>query len=230
MNSFNVALLSSAILFLSGCEALNPPAPGKDPAFSPTYPTAPDATELRKATGAIYSPETVVPLFETARARHAGDVLTIILVENTNAQQNMTTRQTKNDKEKSNNPVFLGRPISLGAGYSLNMDLNNERQFTGQGQTVQNNKLIGSLSVTVTKVLANGNLVVQGEKWLRINQAKEYVQVSGIVRPRDVGVDNTVNSDKVANARIYYGGVGQVNNANAQGWFSRFIWSQLAPT
>lgn len=230
MKIINRTTLCMVALILGGCEALNPPAPGKNPDFAPTYPTTPDPKQLRKVSGAIYSPETVVPLFETARARHAGDILTIILVENTNAQQNMTTTQKKNDKEQMANPVFLGRPISLGAGYSLDMDLDNKRQFTGQGQSVQNNKLVGSISVTVTKVLANGNLVVQGEKWIRINQSKEFVQLSGIVRPRDIGIDNVINSDRVANARIYYGGVGQVNNANAQGWFSRILWSQFAPT
>jgi flagellar L-ring protein FlgH len=230
MKLINRALIGLAVIALSGCEALNPPAPGKNPEFAPTYPTTPDPKELRKASGAIYNPETVVPLFETARARHAGDILTIILVENTNAQQNMATTQRKNDKTEITNPVFLGRPISLGSGYNLDMDLENQRQFTGQGQTVQNNKLIGSISVTVSNVLANGNLVVQGEKWVRINQSKEFVQVSGIVRPRDIGVDNAINSDRVANARISYGGVGQVNNANAQGWLSRILWSPLAPT
>ncbi|RUR08866.1 flagellar basal body L-ring protein FlgH [Legionella sp. km772] len=230
MNIHKLAMLSLVVLSLSGCEALDPPAPGKNPEFSPTYPVTPDPKELRKITGAIYSAETVVPLFDTYRARHVGDILTIVLVESTNAQQNMTTTAKKEDQDKSVNPIFLGRPISLGSGYSLDMDLSNKRQFTGQGQTVQNNKLVGNISVTVAKVLANGNLVVQGEKWIRINQAKEYVQLSGIVRPRDIGSDNAITSDRVANARIYYGGTGQINNANAQGWFSRILWSQLAPT
>lgn len=230
MKLLNLTMLSLVVLSLSGCEALDPPAPGKNPEFSPTYPVTPDPKELRKITGAIYSAETIVPLFDTYRARHVGDILTIVLVESTNAQQNMTTTAKKEDKDQSVNPIFLGRPISLGSGYSLDMDLSNKRQFTGQGQTVQNNKLVGNISVTVSKVLANGNLVVQGEKWLRINQAKEYVQLSGIVRPRDIGSDNAITSDRVANARIYYGGVGQINNANAQGWFSRILWSQLAPT
>lgn len=230
MNTLKLTVVCCAALFLGGCETLDPPAPGKDAAFAPTYPVTPDPKELRRASGAIYSDETVVPLFETARARHAGDILTIILVENTNAQQNTTSTQKKNDKTQSTNPLFFGRPISLGAGYSLDMSLDTQRQFTGQGQSVQNNKLVGSLSVTVSKVLANGNLVIQGEKWIRINQSKEYVQLSGIVRPRDIGTDNSITSDRVANARIYYGGVGQVNNANAQGWFSKFIWGQFFPT
>ena len=230
MKLINLTMLSLVILSLSGCEALDPPAPGKDPEFSPTYPVTPDPKELRKITGAIYSAETIVPLFDTYKARHVGDILTIVLVESTNAQQNQSTTQKKQDKEQSANPTFLGRAISLGSGYSLDMDLNNKRDFTGQGQSVQNNKLVGSISVTVAKVMANGNLVVQGEKWIRINQVKEFVQLSGIVRPRDIGTDNAITSDRVANARIYYGSVGQTNNANAQGWFSKFLWSQFAPT
>ncbi len=84
--------------------------------------------------------------------------------------------------------------------------------------------------MTVAQVLANGNMVVQGEKWVKINQGNEYVQLSGIVRPRDIRPDNSVTSDRVANARISYGGTGQINNANAQGWLARFIWSPLFPT
>lgn len=227
--------VSLVLLPLSGCETLNPPAPGTDPDFAPTYPTTPDPKEVRKVTGAIYSAETVVPFFETDRARHAGDILTVVLVENTNAQQDAKTNQTKNDQVQSSNPLFFGQPISIGTGptgtgYNLDMNLSNQRTFTGEGKSVQYNKLTGSISVTVAKVLANGNLVVQGEKWIRINQAKEYVRLSGLVRPRDIAVDNSVTSDRVANARIYYGGVGQVNATNAQGWLTKFLWGSLYPT
>jgi flagellar L-ring protein precursor FlgH len=230
MKLFKATMTCLAVLFLSGCEALDPPAPGKNTDYAPTYPTTPDPKELRKVSGAIYSDETVVPLFETDRARHAGDIVTIILVENTNAQQNMSSTQKKNEKEQSTNPTFFGQPISIGNGYNLDLDMKNERTFTGQGQSIQTNKLIGTISVTVAKVLANGNMIIQGEKWIRINQSREFVQLSGLIRPRDIGADNTINSDKVANARISYGGVGQVNNANAQGWFSRILWSTFAPT
>lgn len=230
MKSAYVVLLCTLVIGVVGCEALSPPVPGLNPNYAPTYPTTPDPKELRKVSGAIYSNETALPLFETARARHAGDILTVFLIENTNAQKNATTTQRKNEKNKVANKTFLGRPISLGSGYSMDFDLQNQRQFTGEGRAVQNNKLAGSISVTVAQVLANGNLVVQGEKWIRINQGNEFVQLSGIVRPRDIRPDNSVTSDRVANARISYGGTGQMNNANSQGWLSRFLWSPLFPT
>lgn len=217
-------------LFLGGCEALNPPAPGTDPDYAPTYPTGPDPKELRRESGAIYSSETALPLFETPRARHQGDILTVFLVENTNGQQKATTVQKKNDTALSVNSVFFGRPISLGSKYSADYNLSNQRTFDGEVATVQNNQLLGNITVTITRVLANGNMLVQGEKWVRINQAKEYIRLSGIVRPQDIKPDNSISSDRVANARISYGGVGQANNTNAQGWFSRFLWSPLYPT
>ncbi len=230
MRLFDCAVIALIGALLSGCEALNPPNQGTDPDYAPTYPDTPDPKQLRKVSGAIYSSETALPLFETPRARHPGDILTVFLVEKTNAQKNASTVQKKNDQEQIVNATFLGRPISLGSGYSMDFDLNNKRQFTGQGQSLQNNQMTGSISVTVAKVFPNGNMVVQGEKWVNINQGKEYIRLSGIVRPQDVKADNSITSDRVANARISYGGTGQVNNTNAQGWLSRFLWSPLFPT
>lgn len=230
MRLFNFFTVGVFVIFLSGCDALNPPAPGKNPDFAPTYPASPDPKQLRRESGAIYHPETALPFFETARARHEGDILTVVLIENTNASKNATLQQMKNDTNTVNNAVFLGRPIELGGGYSMDFNLNNKRQFNGSAQAVQNNKLAGNISVTVAKVLSNGNMVVQGEKWVKINQGEEYVRLSGIVRPQDIRADNTLTSDRVANARISYGGTGQVNNTNAQGWLSRIMWGPLFPT
>lgn len=222
--------LSLLAVVLCGCETLNPPAPGKNPDYAPTYPVTPDPKAVRHANGAIYSNETALPLFETPRARHPGDILTVILVESMDAKKNATTNQRKVEAQKVTNKAFLGRPISLGSGYSLDFDLDDQRQFTGEGRSVQNNKLAGKISVTVAQVLANGNMVVQGEKWIRINQGNEFVQLSGIVRPQDIKADNTITSDRVANARISYGGTGQINNTNAQGWLARIMWGPLFPT
>ncbi|ASQ45584.1 flagellar basal body L-ring protein FlgH [Legionella clemsonensis] len=214
---------------LAGCEALFPPYPGTQPDYAPTYPTGPDPKQTRHINGAIYNAETALPLFETPRARHPGDIVTVVLIEKTDAQKRAITRQRKNDKVEIFNASFAGRPIALGGGYSMDFDLDAKRKFEGEGQSVQNNKLAGSISVTVAKVLSNGNMVVQGEKWIHINQGSEFVRLSGIIRPQDIRPDNTITSDRIANARIAYGGTGQINNTNAQGWFSRFIWGPLFP-
>lgn len=106
MKLFNSLVLGLAAIFLSGCELLNPPQRGKDPEYAPTYPTTPDPKELRKESGAIYSAETALPLFETPRARHPGDIITVFLVESTNASKNATLQQMKTDTNVVKNKLF----------------------------------------------------------------------------------------------------------------------------
>jgi flagellar L-ring protein precursor FlgH len=78
--------------------------------------------------------------------------------------------------------------------------------------------LKGSLAVTVVEVLANGNLMVRGEKKLGLAEGTEVIQVSGIIRPQDVGPNSTVQSLRLANAQIAYRGNGDVANAAKAGW------------
>jgi len=89
--------------------------------------------------------------------------------------------------------------------------------------------LAGNISVVVSEVLPNGNLVVRGEKWMTLNQGDEFIRITGIVRPQDIDPDNTVSSYLVANARIGYGGTGPVADANVLGWLTRFFISAVFP-
>ena len=101
--------------------------------------------------------------------------------------------------------------------------------FDGEGASTQSNSLAGSLTVTVTDVQANGNLVVQGDKNLKLNQGDETVHIAGVIRPADIATDNTITSDKIADAHISYSGKGVVNSANSMGWLARFFNSPFAP-
>jgi flagellar L-ring protein FlgH len=101
--------------------------------------------------------------------------------------------------------------------------------FDGEGSSTQGNTLAGSLTVTVMEVQRNGNLVVQGDKTLKLNQGDEFVHVSGVVRIADIQVDNTVTSDRVSDAHISYSGKGVINSANTMGWLARFFNSVFAP-
>jgi flagellar L-ring protein precursor FlgH len=89
--------------------------------------------------------------------------------------------------------------------------------------------LKGSITVTVAKIMPGGNLYVQGEKWIKINQGDEYIRVRGIIRPTDITRSNTVLSTQLADARISYGGTGTLAQSNSAGWLSRFFLSPLWP-
>jgi hypothetical protein len=92
--------------------------------------------------------------------------------------------------------------------------LNSANSFDGAGSSTQSNALTGEFTVTVAQRLSNGNLMVRGEKWLTINQGQELIRISGIVRAEDIEQDNSVDSTRVADARITYTGRGTLNSAN----------------
>jgi len=181
------------------------------------------------ANGAIFHTGHDVPLFENAVAHRVGDVLTITLQEQTQASKSATTTTKKTTTEAMAAPTLLGAPLTVHGKNILNNSLNDATTFDGEGQSAQSNALTGSISVTVAKRLANGNLLVRGQKWITINQGREFVRIQGIVRPVDIQPDNTVPSTMVADAVIAYGGQGTLADANAKGWLARFFDSKFMP-
>jgi len=154
--------------------------------------------------------------------------LMVILDEQTDATKQASTGITKDNSTSISAPTILGQDISLG-GNPLSTSLESANDFSGKSDSSQSNKLQGSITVTVSQVLPNGNLVVQGEKWIAINQGDEYVRLRGIVRPVDITPANTVLSTQVGNAQIAYRGKGAPAEANSMGWLARFFNTPIWP-
>jgi flagellar L-ring protein precursor FlgH len=208
---------------LPACGLLPPRKHKPDPVVARVLPPPAPRTD-----GAIYQAGQQMELFADLKARRVGDVLTIRLTESTNASKNAETKTAKTTAVNMGGPTVLGRTFTAG-GVPLSTTLNSANSFDGTGTSTQGNSLAGSLTVTVTDVQSNGNLVVQGEKTLRLNQGEEFVRVSGVVRSADIATDNTVTSDKVADAKISYSGKGVIDGSNRMGWFARFFNSGYAP-
>ncbi len=213
-----------ALALLPGCSLMGP-HPDENYAAS-----LPEEVPVEVASnGAIFHTGHDVPLFENTVAHRVGDVLTITLQEQTNASKSATTTTKKTTAEAMAAPTLLGAPLTVHGKNILNNSLNDATSFDGEGSSAQSNALSGSLSVTVSKVLANGNLLVRGQKWITINQGREFVRIQGIVRPIDIQPDNSVPSTHVADAVIAYGGQGTLADANAKGWLARFFDSKFMP-
>jgi flagellar L-ring protein precursor FlgH len=213
-------ILLASLLLLAAC-ATDPHA--YDNVENAAVPSVvPDATPTPTG-GAIYQDGTDLRLFEDLRARRAGDILTIRLVERTDASKKASTNTKKASNMELTDPVIAGRPVTINGTPILNNSYDAQRGFAGEGDSSQSNRLTGSVTVTVVRRLPNGNLEVGGDKWITINQGRELVRVSGIVRPYDLQPDNSVSSEKVADARIVYSGKGTIADSNAQGWLSRFF-------
>lgn len=189
--------------------------------YSATLPEPPPAATA--GNGAIYQVGHDVALFENAVARRVGDTLTIRLNESTNASKSSSTTTKKSTSAKLPGPTVAGRPVTVNGVEVLSMGIDNEAEFDGQGDSRQSNRLQGEVSVTVAQRLPNGNLLVRGQKWIAINQGKEYVRIQGIVRPIDIDPDNSISSLKVADAMISYGAKGALADANSPGLLARFF-------
>jgi len=209
---------------LTACTAITRERPIPD---DPKYAPIP-AERLQmgeSVTGGIYQTSRNFSFYGDQVALNVGDILTVVLQESTSASKSADTSYDKNDEVELNEANILGNNINF-KGMSLLTDPSMDRQFEGEASSDQSNSLQGSISVTVSDVLPNGILRIQGEKWLKLNQGDEYIRLTGLVRPQDIGTDNTVPSSKVADARIAYGGTGEFDQVNRQGWLSRFFNSE----
>jgi flagellar L-ring protein precursor FlgH len=219
-----LGLLLWAASQLFACSTLTRelPKPG-DPEFAPI-----PASGLQmggEVSGAIYQPARNFSFYGDQVALNVGDILTVTLQEQTSATKSADTSYDKEAEVDFNEATVLGNALSF-KGMSLLTNPAFAREFDGSAKSDQSNSLSGSISVTVSQVLPNGILRIRGEKWLKLNQGDEYIRLTGLVRPQDIGTDNTVPSSKIADARIAYGGTGEFDDVNRQGWLSRFFNSE----
>ncbi len=212
-----------ALAMLAGCAT----APNRHPDYAATAPAANSLSGRNP--GAIYQPGQAMDLFADTRAHRVGDVLTVVLLESTSASKTATTDTKKDTTVDLPTPTILGGPVTHNGQDIFNTGINDSQKFSGQGDSSQDNTLTGNVSVTVTQVLPNGNLVIRGEKFLTLNQGTEKVRISGIVRPQDIQYDDTVLSTKVADSRIVYTGTGALADSNSMGWLARFFNSSWWP-
>jgi flagellar L-ring protein FlgH len=233
LGRFAMGLVLVLPLLAGGC-ATDPgaPKPGDNPAYVPVRPPLPPpgprpALPQTQLTGSLYRAGYGMRLFEDPVARQVGDILTILLTEKTDAKKKAATdlgKDSKNTASVATNTSGLST-----SPWSAELELAADRAFDGNGKSEQSNSLKGGISVVVSEVLPNGNLVVGGEKWITLNQGNEYIRISGIVRPEDIQPGNTVSSLLVADARISYGGTGSVAETNKPGWLARFFLAPIFP-
>ena len=219
------ALFSIAIpSLLVGC--VNKPVKPDRAYYAPVSPQ--QYSQPKPVDGSIYNASTSMNLYSDGRAHRVGDIITINLSEQTQSSKSASTSTDKSSNANMPSPTVFGRGLSA-FGSALSFDGNSSNTFDGEGTSDMSNSLSGNITVTVHEVLPNGVLVVRGEKWLTLNQGDEYITISGLVRPQDIEEDNTVESTKLADARIAYSGSGEVHNSNVMGWLTKFFISPLWP-
>jgi flagellar L-ring protein precursor FlgH len=212
----SVPMTVCALLALAGCSAVPTSIVKQPTSVRPQY-----AEVLPGADGAIYQAATYRPMFEDRRARHIGDLLTINIVEKTAAVKAGASSGNKSGSVGFSVPSPL--QSRLGAGISTNA----ASKFADGDNQSASNTFTGTLGVTVTEVLPNGNLIVTGEKQVAMNKGVEFIRFSGMISPDNIQAGNMVSSTMVADARVEYRTNSQIDRAELTSMASRFFQSLL---
>ncbi|MGP8305865.1 flagellar basal body L-ring protein FlgH [Vibrio sp. YIC-376] len=224
MNVFSKGwIVAAAVILLAGCagrEEFVPPKPDEEKYAPPKL----DYSLPEAKAGSLYRHNYLVTLFQDRRAYRVGDILTVVLSEETESSKTADTQYDKSSNIGFTAPVFGNKTFN-----DLSASVNGDRSFDGSASSSQGNRLEGQITVTVHEVLPNGVLRVSGEKWLRLNQGDEFIRLTGIVRVDDISRNNRVSSARIGDARITYSGRGALADSNAAGWLSQLFNSPWVP-
>lgn len=156
--------------------------------------------------------------FEDQRADEVGDILTVLIDIKDKAELDNSTERSRSSSENAGLDALLGYELDLAEVLPTGIDNTNlvgggaTSRYVGEGTVDREEKIQLKLAAIVTQVLPNGNLVVQGRQEVRVNFEKRILEIAGVIRPQDVSIENSIPYDKVAEARISYGGKGQITD------------------
>jgi flagellar L-ring protein precursor FlgH len=205
---------------LSGC------ATTPDTVIQAPLTAKPQSSALsRPSSGAIFQTASYRPMFEDRRARLIGDTITIVINERSSAGKAAGSSGSKDGKVAAAVPNLFG--ILPGLTNRLGASASTSTEFEDKGAVTSSNNFISTMSVTVTDVLSNGNLVVGGEKQISLDKSAEFIRFSGVIDPSNITAGNIVSSTQVADAKIEYRTNNHVDTAEVMSALARFFLSVL---
>jgi flagellar L-ring protein precursor FlgH len=166
-------------------------------------------------------------LFVDRRARLTNDVVTVRIVESSTASGEATTEADRTSTVQGSLEGLFGFEDKVirnnGVDPSMLLQGSLTSGFDGSGSTARKNTLNATITAVVREVFPNGTLYIEGRKEVVINHERQYIILSGIIRPDDIQTDNSIASDRIADARVVYSGSGAVSDKQRPGWFGRVI-------
>ncbi len=169
----------------------------------------------------IWKPESASP-FSTDKAYKIGDIINIVILENTTAQNKAGTKTDVKDDlaAKFSHTIARLNPV-IGPSNQATGSLANS--YSGSGQTSRTSNVQARISAWVTDVLPNGNLAIEGRHKIEVNDETQEIDVKGVIRPKDISGANTIFSYQIANGNLSIKGRGAVAEADSPGWLTRLL-------
>jgi len=211
------------LLFLLGCSNMREVQ--RQEVFFPDFPIKEEAL----SEGSLWRDDGRGFLFSDRKAKRVGDTVTVKILESSLATQAAKTESSRSSSVDAGISSFFNAPLHFGLkniwpqGFRPEIRSKIETDFEGEGTTSRSSKIIATLTCQVVAVLPNGNLLIQGQRQILVNREREYIRLRGIVRPEDIGPDNSVLSTLLADARIEYGGKGIVSDKQGPGFLGRLL-------
>lgn len=216
---------------MTACTLIESSKIDKEPfVISNTYRATPESQSGQTKAGEVWRGQ-LTGLFSDQRAKSIGDIVTVKIIEVSQASEKATTDTSRSSELSAGIPDLMGLEAKSATGIFSNpsslLSANTKNTFTGSGETTRSGSLSATITARIMEVLPNGNLAIEGKREIYVNNEKKEILLQGIVRPRDITYDNSVLSTQVADAKIIYTGVGIVGEKQKSGWASKifdYVW------
>jgi flagellar L-ring protein precursor FlgH len=245
-NILNICLIAGSSILLTACGAGDRLAEiGKAPDLSPienpttkadyravSMPMPAPHDEIRQKNSLWASNRQT--FFKDQRAASVGDILTVTLDIKDKAELDNSSNRSRNSNENADLTSLLGYEASLGQLLPEAVNPANlvgagaNSRHAGSGTIDREEKIKTQLAAVVTQILPNGNMVIQGRQEVRVNFEKRILELAGVIRPQDIKTDNTISYEKIAEARVSYGGKGQITDVQ-QPRYGQQVYDVLFP-
>jgi len=170
-------------------------------------------------------------MFLDYKGRSLGDIIIVKIVESSSATNSNSTKTSKTSNYNSGITSLMGLPLNLGMNNFLKkgnpfdptVSAQTGNSFTGSGAKKKSDSVSATIAARIVDILPSGNLVIEGNREILVDQEKQTISVKGIIRQKDIDANNTVLSTAIADAQITYTGKGILSDANRKGWLSSVI-------
>lgn len=170
-------------------------------------------------------------IFLDYKARRIGDVVIVKILETSSASNSSTNSTKRTTTNNSSVTAMMGLPLNFGSnnflgsgsGFQPSIGTSTNNSHSGQGSTVKSDRVSATIAARIVDIMPSGNLVIEGNREIVIDQEKQTITLKGIVRQKDIDATNVVASTAIADAQITYSGSGTNSSAMKKGWFSRFL-------
>lgn len=227
-----LSMLFYVMLLLSGCTAklTEPEIDFEPPKYVEQMPSREDQKDYSSA-GSIFG-QGDNPLFSDHKAMNVNDIVTVIISENAQSS-NSGSKQLREDDSTS---LSAGGFVPGGSNSAINsamrkvndvasagLNLNSQNLFNGIGAATKDASFTTTVSARIVKVLRNGNYYISGKREILVDEQKQIIQISGVIRPYDISQNNNISSTQISDAKILYRTEGDVDRATQQAWGTKII-------